>query len=299
MAEAGALTLPEDEECTDAAGQQGTAEGRQRQPSSGTDRPAASAPATDQRGGRSRSPSCDRQRHRPQATPAPPALARPPPPDDLTARSTIGTSPGVQTTPPADPPKSEGEARLVLASASPRRREILASAKLAFEIQPAEIEERARAGETPQALAERLAREKALEVARRLPPSPRRPVLGADTIVVAPDGDVLGKPRDEAHAVRLLERLVGHRHRVMTGIALAWSGSSELQSRVVTSEVEMRSASHEELVAYVAVGESLDKAGGYALQGEGKRFVLAVEGSRTNVIGLPLEETLELLEGAG
>jgi septum formation protein len=217
----------------------------------------------------------------------------------LTARSAIGTSPGVQTATPPDPLQNDREARLVLASASPRRREILASANVLFEIQPADIEERARAGETPHALVERLAREKALEVARRLPPSPRRPVLGADTIVVAPDGEVLGKPRNEAHAVALLARLVGHRHRVMTAVALAWNGSDELRSRVVVSEVEMRPATREELVEYVQVGESLDKAGGYALQGEGKRFIVAVEGSRTNVIGLPLEETLELLEGAG
>jgi len=155
-----------------------------------------------------------------------------------------------------------------------------------------------REGESPEALAERLAREKTLDVARKLDATPPRPVLGADTIVVAGE-DVLGKPRDEAHAVELLSRLVGTRHRVMTGIALAWSDGRPVVSEVVTSVVEMRPASHAELVEYVAIGESLDKAGGYALQGEGRRFVTAVHGSPTNVIGLPREETLALLERAG
>ena len=187
----------------------------------------------------------------------------------------------------------------MLASASPRRREILAEAGLLFEVIPSTIEERTRVGEKPEELAERLAREKALDVAESLPGSPRRPVLGSDTIVVAPGDEVLGKPRDDAHAVEMLSRLVGSRHRVMTAIAVAWSDGSETLSRVVTSEVEMRPASREELAEYVALGESSDKAGGYALQGEGQRFIEQVRGSRSNVIGLPLEETLELLEKAG
>jgi len=135
-------------------------------------------------------------------------------------------------------------------------------------------------------------------VARMLGCPPAIPVLGADTIVVAGE-DVLGKPRDEAHAIELLSRLVGTKHRVMTGIALAWSDGREVLSQVVTSEVEMRSASRRELIDYVAVGESLDKAGGYALQGEGRRFVVSVAGSTTNVIGLPLDETLALFERGG
>jgi septum formation protein len=187
--------------------------------------------------------------------------------------------------------------RLVLASASPRRRHILSEAGLEFEVRPSSIEERSRPNEGADALAERLAREKAIDVAAQLAIAPPTPVLGADTIVVAGQ-DVLGKPRDEAHAIELLGRLVGRTHRVMTGIALAWSDDRPVRSRVVTSEVEMRAASREELVDYVAIGESLDKAGGYALQGEGRRFVVAVRGSRSNVIGLPLEETLALLQDA-
>jgi septum formation protein len=155
-----------------------------------------------------------------------------------------------------------------------------------------------REGELPAALAERLAREKAIDVAQRIGSPPAIPVLGADTIVVAGE-DVLGKPRDEDHAVELLLQLMGTTHRVMTGIALAWSDGRKVLSQVVTSEVEMRSATRQELLDYVAVGESLDKAGGYALQGAGRRFVLGVRGSSSNVIGLPLEETLALFERAG
>ncbi|MAG34421.1 MAG: septum formation protein Maf [Deltaproteobacteria bacterium] len=190
--------------------------------------------------------------------------------------------------------------RLVLASASPKRARILGDAGLLFDVQVSSIEEASRAGEGPADLAERLAREKALDVAGRIDADRPRPVLGSDTIVVSGRDRVLGKPRDAAHAVELLARLVGTTHRVMTGIALAWSDERPILSRVVSSEVSMRSATREELVAYVAVGESLDKAGGYALQGEGgRRFVVEVRGSQSNVIGLPLEETLALLEAGG
>ncbi len=187
---------------------------------------------------------------------------------------------------------------LVLASGSPRRSQILGDAGLRFEIRPSGIDELTRPGEAPADLAERLAREKAEDVADRLPNSPARPVLGSDTIVVAGD-TVLGKPRDAEHAVELLSQLVGTKHRVMTAIALAWSDGRATASQVVVSEVEMRPATRAELVEYVAVGESLDKAGGYALQGEGARFILGVHGSSTNVIGLPLEETLALIEQQG
>jgi len=186
----------------------------------------------------------------------------------------------------------------VLASASARRRQILEDACIEFEVRPSSIEERPRAGESPSEMARRLAREKALDVADSLPASPARPVLGSDTIVVC-RGEVLGKPRDAEHAVELLARLMGHRHEVMTGIALAWTDGRAPTTRVVVSRVAMRPASRQELVDYVALGESLDKAGGYALQGEGRRFVIDVHGSETNVIGLPREETLELLEAGG
>ena len=194
--------------------------------------------------------------------------------------------------------------QLVLASGSPRRREILTAAGVDFEIQPADIDESSQAGEAPLELAERLARGKAEAVAARLmnETGAARPVLGSDTIVVAGEGPneaVLGKPRDEAHAVELLSHLVGTQHRVITAIALAWTDGRATRSEAVVSRVEMRPATRAELEDYVAVGESLDKAGGYALQGEGRRFIVGVKGSRSNVIGLPLEETLALLASSG
>ena len=169
---------------------------------------------------------------------------------------------------------------------------------MAFEVIPAEIDEAARPGEPPEALAERLAREKALAVAARVGRAPARFVLGSDTIVVL-DGDVLGKPRDARHAETLLGRLVGRVHRVLTGVALAESAGLSVRSFTVASRVTLRAASAEEIRRYVATGEPLDKAGAYALQGEGRSLVAAVEGSESNVIGLPLDETLALLRSAG
>jgi septum formation protein len=187
---------------------------------------------------------------------------------------------------------------LVLASASPRRRELLAGAGIAFEAQPADIDETPRAGETPRALAVRLALEKARAVAERLGPAPRRLVLGADTIVVIGE-DVLGKPRGADDAARLLGRVLGRRHTVLTGIAVVDSATREARGDCVASDVEMRAASEAEVRAYIAGGEPLDKAGAYALQGEGRKFVTCVIGSESNVIGLPLDETLALLRAAG
>ena len=188
---------------------------------------------------------------------------------------------------------------LVLGSASPRRRELLARAGIAFEIVPADIEERALPGEEPAALAERLAREKAEAVAERVGAAPRRLVLGADTIVVI-GGDVLGKPVDPPDAMRLLGRLVGREHVVMTAVALVASDRlGEVATRVVASRVVMRDADPDEIRRYVATGEPLDKAGAYAAQGEGRRFIDRIEGSESNVIGLPMEETLALLRAHG
>jgi septum formation protein len=186
----------------------------------------------------------------------------------------------------------------VLASASPRRRDLLAAAGLRFEVVPPEVDERARPGEAPAQLAERLAREKALEVATRLGREPRRVVLGSDTLVVLEER-VLGKPADAEEAVRWLSLLAGRVHRVLTGIAAVESDTLRVRSRHVESRVQMRSADLDEIRAYVATGEPLDKAGAYAIQGRGGRFVRHVEGSASNVIGLPVEETLLLLREAG
>jgi septum formation protein len=200
-------------------------------------------------------------------------------------------------------PPAEGEPsrRLVLASGSPRRRDLLSQAGIAFEIVPADIPEEARPDEAPAAFADRLAREKALAVASRLRGGPDRPVLAADTIVVC-DTEVLGKPRDAEHAVALLSKLVGRSHVVITAVALAHTGKAEagaVESFHVASKVRMRAAGRDEIERYVAGGEPMDKAGAYAVQGQGRTFVDTVEGSETNVIGLPMDETLALLARAG
>jgi septum formation protein len=192
----------------------------------------------------------------------------------------------------------DGEPPLVLASASPRRREILTRVGVRFEVVPSSVKEQPFAGESPRALALRLAREKVLDVARRFPASPRRLVLGADTIVVV-DGAVLGKPADPEQAFAMLRGLVGRTHRVLTAVAVVASDRPEPRSVCVESSVVMRKATDAELRAYVATGEPLDKAGAYAAQGAGRRFVERIDGSESNVIGLPIEETLMLLREVG
>lgn len=188
--------------------------------------------------------------------------------------------------------------RLVLASASPRRRELLTRARIAFEARAAALDESPAADEGPRALVARLAREKAQAVAAALPATPPRVVLGADTVVVV-EGDVLGKPSSPEHAVVLLGRLVGRAHEVFTGVALVAAGGGLVGATEVMSRVVMRPANEEEIRRYVATGEPLDKAGAYAAQGAGRRFIRAIEGSESNVIGLPMDETLALLARAG
>jgi septum formation protein len=190
-----------------------------------------------------------------------------------------------------------GSQPIVLASGSPRRREILSQAGLEFVVVPPQVEEVAMPGEAPAALATRLAAEKALAVARELGPGGGL-VLGADTIVVLGER-VLGKPRDAEDAVGMLRSLTGEVHRVITGIAVADPDRLQARTRAVESSVHMRAAGDDEIREYIALGESLDKAGAYALQGEGgRRFVTSVEGSESNVIGLPLDETRALLDEA-
>lgn len=186
---------------------------------------------------------------------------------------------------------------LILASASPRRRDLLARAGIAFRVVPAAIDESPLPGERAEALVRRLACEKARAVAAPLGRAPHW-VLGADTVVVVGD-DILGKPAGAQHAEELLGRLAGRTHCVLTGIAIVATATGQAHSRVVASQVTMRPADAAEIRAYVATGEPLDKAGAYALQGLGRNFVERVEGSESNVIGLPLSETEELLERAG
>lgn len=187
---------------------------------------------------------------------------------------------------------------LVLASASPRRHELLDQAGIPHRVQPADIDETPLAGERPLALSVRLAREKALAVAKRIGAEPRRRVLGSDTIVVL-DDEAIGKPADAEDAVRMLQRLAGRTHVVVTAVAIVDSASFEVWDVAVESRVSMREAGEADIRRYVATGEPLDKAGSYAIQGKGSWLVTGLEGSRSNVIGLPLEETRELLARAG
>jgi septum formation protein len=181
---------------------------------------------------------------------------------------------------------------LVLASASPRRRALLASLGLTVQVDPPEVDESVQPGEPPDRYVLRLARTKADAVARR---HPGQLVLGADTEVVQ-EGRVLGKPRSTEDAVRMLAGLAGRTHAVLTAVALAGTVSTE---RVVRAEVTFARSSPEALRWYVATGEPMDKAGAYGVQGIGGFLVERVVGSPTAVVGLPLAETVALLEEAG
>lgn len=183
---------------------------------------------------------------------------------------------------------------IVLASASPRRSDLLAREGIDFEIVPADIPELQRAGEAPGDLAIRLASEKALAVAERIGTEPARWVLGADTIVII-DGKVLGKPTDAADAEHLLGQLKGRTHSVITGFAWANSGNLSVHCQSEESRVSMIDVSAEEIRDYVATGEPMDKAGAYAVQGMGGKLVERVDGSIDNVIGLPVKEVLASL----
>jgi len=195
--------------------------------------------------------------------------------------------------------------QLILASASPRRRELLARLGLPFEVLPAEIDESLPPGvSVAQAVAE-LARRKAHVAAARLGPATSgaaapRPaiVIAADTLVVL-DGRPFGKPLSRADARRMLSALRGRTHQVVTAVAVVETATGREDVEAVTSEVTMRQFEDAELERYLATGESADKAGAYALQGAGGRLVAAVEGSATNVIGLPLETLLCLLRRVG
>jgi septum formation protein len=181
---------------------------------------------------------------------------------------------------------------LVLASASPRRQELLARLGIPFTVEPSHIPEIHPPGPPVQALAA-VALDKARAIASRWTAGAVI-VLGADTEVVL-DGRYLGKPRDAADAVRMLHELGGRTHEVITGVALVEARSGREETAAVTTRVTMVAASDKEIAAYVATGEPLDKAGGYAVQGLGARLVARVDGCVTNVVGLPVETTRRLL----
>jgi len=187
------------------------------------------------------------------------------------------------------------EARLVLASASPRRRELLNQLGVSYRCDPARIDEAQLASESPTDYVQRMALEKARTVVARYR-GLEVVVLAADTTVVI-DNNVLGKPRDHLDALSILARLSGRSHRVLTAVYLL--GVADTQCALVETEVEFMSLDREVCEAYLATEEPWDKAGAYAIQGLAGAFVRSIHGSYSNVVGLPLCETWQLLRDAG
>jgi septum formation protein len=186
--------------------------------------------------------------------------------------------------------------RLVLASASPRRSELLAAAGWTFEVRAVDVDERQRANEPAADYVVRLAIDKARVAARALHDADTgQVVLAADTAVVV-DGEVLGKPVDEADAARMLRLLSGRAHEVLTGVAVAAGG--HIETAVDVTRVWFDGLSAADIASYVATGEPADKAGAYAIQGRASRFIPRIEGSYTNVVGLPIATVARLLRGA-
>ena len=183
---------------------------------------------------------------------------------------------------------------LILASASPRRQELLQQIGCDFRVFVSHVEELSESGVSPEKMATENARRKAEDVASR--DTTGLPVLGADT-VVAVDATILGKPKDEEDAARMLRLLSGRRHFVYTGVALVYHGAT--YTSVVQTAVWMDKMSDEEISAYIATGEPMDKAGAYAVQGIAAKFIPKIEGSFSNVVGLPLHEVKNLARKAG
>ena len=184
---------------------------------------------------------------------------------------------------------------LILASASPRRQELLRSAGISFEVIPSDADEELEEGETPDEHVIRLARLKAVKVGEK---HRTRWVLGADTVVVV-DGRILGKPRDRREAEGMLEMLSDREHRVITGYCLLQTYSGKSRQGIVVSHVRFKELSPDEVRWYLDTGEPFGKAGGYAIQGKAAFMVKEVRGSYTNVVGLPLCEVVEALRELG
>jgi septum formation protein len=190
--------------------------------------------------------------------------------------------------------------RLILASASPRRADLLRAAGFDLEIVPAEVDESLHAGETPGGYVQRLALAKAVRVQELLRTRsplgddlPAPAILGADTVVLV-DGEILGKPRDAADGRDMLRRLSGRAHDVITGVSLL-RGAFALDDFGVTT-VHFEPLTEQEIEWYTGSGEGLDKAGGYAIQGLASRFIPRIEGSYSNVVGLPIESVYRLMQ---
>jgi septum formation protein len=184
--------------------------------------------------------------------------------------------------------------KLILASASPRRRELLAQLDIPFRVQPTDTDESVQQGEQPEAYVQRMAREKA--AAGQLAAGSTVCVLGADTAVIL-GGRILGKPRDKADALDMLSSLSDQMHRVLSGVAL--TDGTRIYEILSSTEVTFGPVSAQAAAAYWDTGEPVDKAGGYAIQGRGAVFVKHIVGSYTGVVGLPLYETAELLRQFG
>ena len=185
--------------------------------------------------------------------------------------------------------------RLILASASPRRRELLTQAGFTFEVFPAHVNEDPRPDEDPIAYVVRLARDKAQSRLLRSSTILRAIVLGADTTVTL-DGHILAKPEDAADATRMLRMLSGRTHRVITGVAVASATGIEVAAEV--TGVQFLTLTDEEIAAYVATGEPMDKAGAYGIQGYAAKWIPRIEGCYFNVVGLPWRSSPAMLETA-
>lgn len=186
---------------------------------------------------------------------------------------------------------------IVLASASPRRRELLQQVGLNFTVVPSAAEEQAIDGETPQQHVIRLSREKAQEVADRADVAGRF-FLGSDTIVLR-DTTILGKPTDTLDAAQMLRSLSGRSHQVLSGFAIIDREQGHRTEGAVTTEVWFKSLTEAEIRGYIASGEPMDKAGAYGIQGLGAFMVSRIDGSYPNVVGLPLCEVIQALESMG
>lgn len=184
--------------------------------------------------------------------------------------------------------------KLILASRSPRRLELLQSLGLEFEVSPSKAEEITDPEQSPEQNAVKIARDKARWVARQNPGSY---ILGADTMVVL-DREIIGQPVDEEDAFRILTKLAGKQHRVITGVVLITPDDEEYET-AETSTVSIKSVGEDKIRSYIATGEPLDKAGAYAIQGEGSCLVESWEGSWSNIVGLPLEALTRLFQQAG
>jgi len=185
--------------------------------------------------------------------------------------------------------------KFILASSSPRRRDLLASIGLEFEVIPSHVPEVHQKGEAAEEYVARLSREKAAPIARQ---HPSQWVIAADTTVLLGD-QLLEKPEDPADAVRMLATIAGKTHMVYTGVTLQHVERDYLETRVAESEVRMLPLSQREIEWYVATGEPLDKAGSYAVHGIASMFIDSIHGSYTNVVGLPLATLFQMMRKAG